>query len=106
MFEGDIDDQTCDIQDNNSSTQSPITPTFSTRGHGRYSSSVSSLDAFATPLVEVPASPSFSGKLGGKSSLPDVEEEPERHEHFETFDDRYDVYDWSCKLLTPIPSDT
>ena len=98
LFEGDINDQPCDIQDNNSSTQSPITPTFSTRGHVRYSSSVSSLDAFATPPVEVPSSPSFSGKLGGKTSLPDVEEEPERHEHFETFDDRYDVYDWSCKL--------
>lgn len=98
MFEGELNNQACDIQDNNSSTQSPITPTFSTRGHVRYSSSVSSLDALSTPLVEVPSSPSFNGKLAGKTSLPDVEEEPERHEHFETFDDGYDVYDWSCKL--------
>lgn len=100
LFDGDMNDaQTCDIQDNNSSTQSPVTPTFSMRGHVRYSSSVSSLDALTTPLVEIPSSPSFSGKLGGKTSLPDVEEEPvERDEHFEMFDDRYDVYDWSCKL--------
>ena len=32
--------------------------------------------------------------------MPDVEEEPvERDEHFEAFDDRYDVYDWSCKFV-------
>lgn len=84
--------QGSDIHDA-SSTQSPITPTFSTRGHGRYSSSVSSVDPLQSPLIEVPSSPAFAGKR----PLPDVQEEPvevvEREEHFETFDD---VYDWSC----------
>lgn len=90
--------QGSDIHDA-SSTQSPITPTFSTRGHVRYSSSVSSVDPLQSPQIEVPSSPAVTAKR----PLPDVQEEPveavEREEHFETFDDRYDVYDWSCKSI-------
>ena len=92
--------QGSDIDATASSTQSPANSTFSMRGHVRCSSSVSSVDPLASPLLEVPSSPAFTGNVAGKRSLPDVqEEEPaEREEHhFEKFDDHYDVYDWSCK---------
>jgi hypothetical protein len=62
---------------------SPLTPTFSSRGHLRCSSSVSSLD-LPTTLPDRPLSPSYpahSTKIG-VNKLPDVVEEPvERDEH-------------------------
>ena len=74
---------------------SPVTPTFSARGHLRYSSSVSSLDLPFT-FAEPPSSPSqqaHPAKLCVRQ-LPDVEEEPmERGE----FDLPEDLYDCLCK---------
>ena len=79
---------------------SPVTPTFSTRGHLRYPSSASSMESsFHNSLVESPSSPTFVGsKSGGKRSLPDVQEEPhEREEDFDMFEDANQLYDCLCK---------
>jgi hypothetical protein len=82
-----------------SDAQSPVTPTFSTRGHLRYSSSASSIEASSySPVTDSPSSPTFVGMQTGKRSLPDVQEEPqEREEEFDMLEDVEDVYDWSCK---------
>ncbi|KAH8685532.1 hypothetical protein BGZ60DRAFT_426020 [Tricladium varicosporioides] len=75
---------------------SPITPTFSGRGHLRYPSSASSIElSLHTPVGESPSSPSFTKT--GKRSLPDVQEEPqEREEDFDVFDDVDELYDCLC----------
>ena len=84
---------------------SPVTPTFSAsaRGHLRYSSSTSSLDAsFQTALNEGPSSPTFIASKSSKRSLPDVQEEPQEPEtEFDMFDDddNYDdLYGCFCKI--------
>lgn len=85
-----------------SDVASPITPTFSTRGHVRYSSSTSSLDLAPACYNESPSSPtSTTHTKSSKRSLPDVQEEPfERDE----LDDNtilagsFDLYNCLCKL--------
>lgn len=82
---------------------SPVTPTFSTKGHFRYPSSASSIDStYHNALVDSPSSPTFIVK-SGKRSLPDVQEEPqqEKEDDFDMIDDRDDLY--SC-LCMPINS--
>jgi hypothetical protein len=62
---------------------SPVTPTFSAKGHYRGSSSTSSLDLAYTQYQESPASPTQQGceKTAPIRQLPDVKEEPfEREE--------------------------
>lgn len=82
---------------------SPVTPTFSAsaRGHLRYSSSTSSLDAsFQTIVNEGSSSPTYVVSKSSKRSLPDVQEEPhEPEQEFDMFDDEDhdDLYDCFCK---------
>lgn len=90
---------------------SPVTPTFSARGHLRYSSSASSIDVITlqTPITESPASPTFSALKSGKRSLPDVQEEPQEpqereeiHDDEDDFDmmrDDDELYDCFCKFF-------
>ncbi|KAE8453108.1 hypothetical protein EG329_012295 [Mollisiaceae sp. DMI_Dod_QoI] len=81
-----------------SEVPSPVTPTFSTRGHLRYPSSTSSLESsYHNSAIESPSSPSFIGSKTGKRSLPDVQEEPhERDEDFDMFEDANELYDCLC----------
>ena len=68
---------------------SPVTPTFSTRGHVRMSSSTSSLDLPPFPQDGY-VSPSLLCSTLTKASmrqLPDVEEEPLEKEHYQHIDD-------------------
>jgi hypothetical protein len=78
---------------------SPTTPTFSTRGHFRYSSSASSTETSPnTSATDSPQSPTFFVLKSPKRPLPDVQEEPhEREEDTEMFDETADLYDWDCK---------
>lgn len=89
---------------------SPVTPTFSARGHLRYSSSVSSFDlALHTSCEDLPSSPAQPLQTPSKRILDDVEEEPfeyDRFNHFiknahPTYDDdvseHFDLYDCLCK---------
>jgi hypothetical protein len=80
----------------------PATPTFSTKGHARMSSSISSMDmSMSSPRLDSPNSPTFSAVKNGKRALPDVAEEPlEREEEFDMFGEVHDAYDWSCKLMS------
>ncbi|KAH7407679.1 hypothetical protein BKA64DRAFT_427855 [Cadophora sp. MPI-SDFR-AT-0126] len=77
---------------------SPVTPTFSTRGHMPYPSSASSVESsFHNSTTDSPSSPTFIGTRASKRSLPDVQEEPqEREEDFDIFDDEDDLYDCLC----------
>lgn len=78
---------------------SPVTPTFSARGHLRYPSSASSLESsYHNPAVDSPSSPTFVGSKTSKRSLPDVQEEPhdERDEDFDMFEDANELYDCLC----------
>lgn len=82
---------------NNSSSSdivSPVTPTFSAKGHFRGSSSTSSLDLAYVQLQDIPSSPTQQlSKQSSKRQLPDVEEEPlEREEDTSTFSKSYDLY--------------
>lgn len=83
-----------------SDVTSPVTPTFSTRGHVRYSSSTSSLDIPPLPHQEsVPTSPlpSCAKQL---RQLPDVQEEPmEREEYAENPEDHFGLYSCLCMSL-------
>ncbi|KAI5860342.1 hypothetical protein GGS23DRAFT_233584 [Durotheca rogersii] len=76
-----------------SDTTSPVTPTFSARGHLRYSSSMSSFDLAAVPGTECPLSPSQTTQSSGKRVLPDVEEEPIEYD-----DDSDSEYDNASEL--------
>ena len=79
---------------------SPVTPTFSARGHHRYSSSVSSLEL--STLAESPSSPaqpSHSAKPS-RGQLPDVEEEPSERDDEDILDG---LYDCLCKLTWSSP---
>ena len=85
-----------------SETPSPVTPTFSTRGHLRYptSSSVSSSESsYHSPLVDSPSSPTFFSNKPGKRSLPDVQEEPHEKEDLDMFDNGSELYDCLCKSI-------
>ncbi|KAI0095629.1 hypothetical protein F4814DRAFT_180830 [Daldinia grandis] len=62
-----------------SDATSPVTPTFSTRGHLRYSSSMSSFDLATVASSESPSSPTQTQTAQNSSKrgvLPDVKEEP------------------------------
>ncbi|KAL6852551.1 hypothetical protein ACO1O0_007097 [Amphichorda felina] len=77
---------------------SPVTPTFSTRGHFRGSSSSSSLDLAYMQFHDCPSSP--TQQLSNKTSkrlLPDVEEEPfDREEDMTVIPDYHDLYSCLC----------
>ncbi|KAH8596456.1 hypothetical protein B0O99DRAFT_651648 [Bisporella sp. PMI_857] len=77
---------------------SPVTPTFSTRGHLRYPSSASSVDSFHNSLAGSPSSPTFLPK-SGKRSLPDVQEEPhdERDNDAGIFDESDNLWECLCE---------
>lgn len=86
-------------QSSSNSVPSPVTPTFSSRGHLRYPSSASSIESsYHSTLADSPSSPTFVPKPG-KRSLPDVQEEPhnERDQDFDMFKDvEDDLYDCLC----------
>lgn len=94
MSDSDMDLSSASFYTQNSSASdipSPVTPTFSTRGHLRYPSSASSIESS-------PSSPTFIGTKTSKRSLPDVQEEPqEREENFDMFDDENDLDYCLCK---------
>ncbi|CAJ2512027.1 Uu.00g076520.m01.CDS01 [Anthostomella pinea] len=92
-----------------SDATSPVTPTFSARGHLRYSSSMSSFE-LATPASPeaMPSSPKQATQTSGKRTLDDVKEEPFEYGSFDSDDDRddsdddddasyrFDLYDCLC----------
>ncbi|KAJ8130929.1 hypothetical protein O1611_g2701 [Lasiodiplodia mahajangana] len=91
----------------------PATPTFSTRGHLRYSSSVSSFDlAIPASYEDSPPSPTQVVQTPSKRILDDVEEEPFEYDRFNNYlkavhvayDDvpeHFDLYDCLLTLLVP-----
>jgi hypothetical protein len=97
--EMDLSSSTYTQNSSASDVPSPVTPTFSARGHLRYSSSASSIESsYHTSVGDSPSSPTFIGSKTGKRSLPDVQEEPqERDEDFDMFDDANDLYECLCK---------
>ncbi|CAH0048463.1 unnamed protein product [Clonostachys solani] len=77
----------------------PLTPTFSSRGHYRTSSSTSSIDLAYLQCLESPASPvpSQAPKQTGARPLPDVKEEPfEREDVMGDFHDSFGLYSCLC----------
>ncbi|KAH9223515.1 hypothetical protein DL95DRAFT_97873 [Leptodontidium sp. 2 PMI_412] len=101
MSDAEVDLASSSFYTQNSSASdipSPLTPTFSTRGHMRYPSSASSVESvYHNSTTDSPSSPSFIGSKASKRSLPDVQEEPqEREEDFDIFDDEEDLYDCLC----------
>ncbi|KAI0137524.1 hypothetical protein BJ170DRAFT_65346 [Xylariales sp. AK1849] len=85
-----------------SDTVSPVTPTFSPRGHLRYSSSTSSFELATPASSDGPSSPSQASHKVGNRFLPDVQEElvePEDSDvESEPFDEREldGLYDCLC----------
>lgn len=100
MVESEMDLSSAYYTHNSSSSDlpSPVTPTFSTRGHLRYSSSASSMELSPNTPAS-PSSPTFFLK-SGKRPLPDVQEEPQEREDFEMADESGELYDCFCKLET------
>ncbi|OLN85177.1 hypothetical protein CCHL11_06333 [Colletotrichum chlorophyti] len=102
MAEGDTEHQYVYYTTNSSSSDvaSPVTPTFSTRGHLRYSSSTSSLDLPPSYYNESPTSPTSTiHTKSSKRPLPDVQEEPlERDELDEStiLAEPFDLYNCLC----------
>ncbi|KAF6824435.1 hypothetical protein CPLU01_10866 [Colletotrichum plurivorum] len=106
FVDSDMDHQYAYYAANSSSSDvaSPVTPTFSTRGHLRYSSSSSSIDLAPTSCNESPSSPtSISHSKSSKRPLPDVQEEPLERDEFdestilaEPFDEPFDLYGCLC----------
>ncbi|KAK2060203.1 hypothetical protein LY76DRAFT_420546 [Colletotrichum caudatum] len=100
--EGDVDGQYvyCTTNSSSSDVASPVTPTFSTRGHLRYSSSTSSLDLPPPLLNDTPSSPTSTAHTkSSKRPLPDVQEEPvERDDPEENtiLAESFDLYDCLC----------
>ncbi|KAK7421501.1 hypothetical protein QQX98_002200 [Neonectria punicea] len=84
-----------------SDVASPVTPTFSAKGHFRISSSASSLD-LPPQLQESPVSPTQTiHSKAAKRLLPDVEEEPLEPEHdedddYESEPDHFGLYSCLC----------
>lgn len=101
MSESEVDLSSSFYTQNSSASDipSPVTPTFSTRGHLRYPSSASSVESsYHTSVVDSPSSPTFIVSKTSKRSLPDVQEEPqERDEDFDMFDDAHELYECLCK---------
>jgi hypothetical protein len=100
MMESEMDLSSIYYTHNSSATDlSPSTPTFSARGHFRYSSSASSIEVSPkTPAMDSPSSPSFLVLKSPKRPLPDVQEEPhEREEDVDMFDETAELYDCLCK---------
>ncbi|ESZ97111.1 hypothetical protein SBOR_2541 [Sclerotinia borealis F-4128] len=108
-------DLSCSINTQNSSVSelpSPVTPTFSTRGHMRHPSSASSIES--QYLYESPSSPIFTSNKSGKRSLPDVQEEPRSEREndfmFEEYDDDVpdcdELYNCLCDDLYCLHRDT
>ncbi len=94
----------------NSSTSdiiSPITPTFSARGHFRGSSSTSSLDLSFLQIQDGPTSPTHQSLTQpSKRPLPDVQEEPldrevESVESRPSIADDFGLYSCLCKYSFP-----
>ncbi|KAI1869546.1 hypothetical protein JX265_006636 [Neoarthrinium moseri] len=85
-----------------SDATSPVTPTFSARGHLRYSSSTSSFELSTPASSEGPSSPTQASHKSGKRILPDVEEEPfepqDSEDDFDSLDhgEFDDLYDCLC----------
>ncbi|KAI0967962.1 hypothetical protein F4678DRAFT_229629 [Xylaria arbuscula] len=92
-----------------SSISSPVTPTFSSRGHLRYSSSMSSFDlALTTSCEDLPSSPIQALQTPSKRILDDVEEEEpfeydrfnhyvrDTHVAYDDFSEKVDLYDCLC----------
>ncbi|KAI1187786.1 hypothetical protein F5B17DRAFT_304075 [Nemania serpens] len=91
-----------------SNMTSPVTPTFSARGHLRYSSSMSSFDlALPASCEDSPPSPIQPLPTPSKRTLDDVEEEPFEYDRFNHYDkgilvayddvpDHWDLYDCLC----------
>ncbi|KAG9245037.1 hypothetical protein BJ878DRAFT_38366 [Calycina marina] len=81
-------------------TTSPLTPTFSNRGHLRYPSSSSSIETpFSGSMNESTSSQTCVSKPG-RRSLPDVQEEPqdERDQDFDMLETAtVDLYDCPCE---------
>ena len=89
------------FQTTNSSSSdlaSPVTPTFSARGHFRGSSSTSSLDLAFLPMQDSPSSPIHQVTTkNSKRQLPDVQEEPqERDEDRTILPDQFSLYSGLC----------
>lgn len=90
-----------------SDVTSPLTPTFSNRGHARYSSSSSSLELPPLPALQdvsnsppTPMAASIATSSASKGStlrgqLPDVEEEPTERESFDSAQD-FSLYSCLC----------
>ncbi|KAI0384738.1 hypothetical protein F5Y04DRAFT_220391 [Hypomontagnella monticulosa] len=111
--------QQCDLEVNvpynfyttdsySSDATSPVTPTFSSRGHLRYSSSTSSFDLATVASSDSPSSPTQTMQTtpnSGKRSLPDVEEI--EHEDSDCgFDDSSELYNCLCDEPVCIHRDT
>ncbi|UNI15979.1 hypothetical protein JDV02_002460 [Purpureocillium takamizusanense] len=82
-----------------SDVASPLTPTFSPRGHQRFSSSTSSLELPPMPQDTTPSSPSpYTTKPTEKRPLPDVQEDPmERFEEtLASSVDHFGLYSCLC----------
>lgn len=105
MLESETDAFSSSFYTQNSSASdipsSPVTPTFSSRGHFRYSSSSSSIEStyHNNSVAESPSSPTFIVK-SGKRSLPDVQEESHERENdsFDILEYENDLYNCLCKL--------
>lgn len=102
MSEAEMDLSSSSYTQNSSSEMpSPVTPTFSSRGHLRYPSSVTSVESsYHSSLNDSPSSPTFLKT--GKRSLPDVQEEPQERDDFDMFEDGDDLYDCLCKSIFTI----
>ncbi|CAM1500441.1 Fc.00g096030.m01.CDS01 [Cosmosporella sp. VM-42] len=79
---------------------SPVTPTFSAKGHFRHSSSTSSIDLppQLLPLQDSPVSPTQTShpKSTAKRSLPDVQEEPMEPNGDDNDMDHFGLYSCLC----------
>ncbi|KAI1374742.1 hypothetical protein F4677DRAFT_154181 [Hypoxylon crocopeplum] len=76
-----------------SDATTPVTPTFSARGHLRYSSSMSSFDMATIASSDSPSSPTQTAQTAqssGNRALPDVEEVEEEPVEYEDSDSDYD----------------
>ena len=84
-----------------SDVASPVTPTFSSRGHLRHSSSVSSLEL--PTFLDSPSSPSQAAHplKACQRQLPDVEEEPGERDDTDILDG---LYDCLCKTALSDPT--
>lgn len=96
-----------------SEVTSPATPTFSARGHLRYSSSMSSFDLTrSASCEELASSPTLPLPTSSKRVLHDVEEEPFEYEHFnqhyvedindadDYMPEHFDLYDCLCRCIS------